>query len=436
MDFTFSNIFTTAFIGVLIYQCILSGFQYSLNRQKEYGYYTAYLFMLTVNFIVNFYFWLNPQVTSYNYLVIKQVFGLPVNFFIQIVYLYFLLYYLQINNTDTYFKKRVKQQIVINFVLGLGLTVYCFFRTDWGYTLNALVLVSSFVLYTYLYILLLKTRPGNYKFIVWGTVFIILGFIINVLLTIFEINYFYNDTIIMAGALIEIGFFNYGLQHKMKSQESALLLAKIEKQKAIEAEHRRVSADLHDEVGSALSSIQIMSVISKKKMDADAAESKKLLQLIGTQALKMQHSLSDIVWGLRTDLNSLDDMTIKMQEVLKYTLEPAQITHTIEMDNAINHVKLSVLQRRNILLILKEAVNNILKYAAAETVHIKFNKESNFLVMTIADSGKGFSSNHTTGNGLKNMETRAEQINGVLKVTSVLNSGTTINCKIPLQELN
>ena len=233
-----------------------------------------------------------------------------------------------------------------------------------------------------------------------------------------------------------IGFFNYALQHKMKNQESALLLAEIEKQKAIENEHRRVSADLHDEVGSALSSIQIMSVISKRKMDTDIAESKKLLRLIGTQALKMQHSLSDIVWGLRTDLNSLDDMTIKMEEILKYTLEPAQITHAIELDNTINDIKLSVLQRRNILLILKEALNNILKYADTATVHIKFKSENDFLIMAIADTGKGFGSGNPTGNGLKNMETRAVQINGELLVNSVINSGTTVYCKIPLQHLN
>ncbi len=436
MPFTFSNIFTIAFIGVLIYQCILSGFQYSLNKQKEYWYYTAYLFILIVNFVINFYFWLYPAITSNVSQIVKQIFGLPINFFIQIIYLYFLLHYLQIENSSIPFKKKVKQQIIINGIAGTALTIYCMFGLEWGYVLNGVLVVINFILYFNLYVLLIKTKLTNYKFIIWGTVFIIAGFLINVLLTIFEAAMFYNDVTIMMGAVIEIGFFNYALQHKMKNQESALLLAEIEKQKAIENEHRRVSADLHDEVGSALSSIQIMSVISKRKMDTDIAESKKLLRLIGTQALKMQHSLSDIVWGLRTDLNSLDDMTIKMEEILKYTLEPAQITHAIELDNAINDLKLSVLQRRNILLILKEALNNILKYADAATVHIKFKSENNFLIMAIADTGKGFGSGNPTGNGLKNMETRAVQINGELLVNSVINSGTTVYCKIPLQHLN
>lgn len=432
MAFTFSNLFTTAFIGIITYQCILSGFQYSLNRQKEYLFYTGYLLMLVINFIVNFYYWLFPGGTSYTYLVIKQIFGLPINFFIQVVYLYFLLHYLHIKNTNTGFKKSVTRQIVINLIAGAGLVIYSFTNTEWGYTLNAMVLLISFVLYTYLYILLIKTKPANYKFIVWGTVFIIIGFVINVVLTIAEASLFYNDITIMAGALIEIGFFNYGLQYKMQTQEKALLLAEIEKQKAIENEHRRVSADLHDEVGSVLSSIQIMSVISKKKLEGDVGETKKLLQLIGQQALKMQHGLSDIVWGLRTDLNSLDDLTIKIQEVLKYTLEPANITHEIVIDQTINSLKLSVLQRRNILLILKEAVNNILKHAAAQKVTIYFTRQDNFLQLQIADTGKGFTAGSPMGNGLKNMENRALQINGTVTINAVFNKGTTVVCNIPV----
>lgn len=436
MAFTFSNLFTTAFIGVLIYQFILSGFQYSLNKQKEYLYYTAYLLMLVINFVFNFYFWLQPNGTSYTYIATRQFFGLPINFFIQIVYLYFLLHYLQIENSSINFKKKVTHQIIINFIAGLALTVYCMFNLPWGNVLNGAILIVNLVLYFYLYILLIKTKLANYQFIIWGTVFIIAGFLINVLLTVFEVTLFYNDITIMMGAVIEIGFFNYALQHKMKSQEKALLLAEIEKQKAIESEHRRVSADLHDEVGSALSSIQIMSVISKKKMDDDAAESKKLLQLIGQQALKMQHGLSDIVWGLRTDLNSLGDLTIKIQEVLKYTLEPAKITHEIKMDPSINNLQLSVLQRRNILLILKEAVNNILKHAAAQKVTIHFTIQNNFLQLQIADTGKGFITGSAMGNGLKNMENRALQINGTITINSVVDSGTVVTCNIPVMALH
>lgn len=436
MAFSFSNIFTVAFIGILIYQFLLSAFQYSLNKRKEYLYYTGYLLMLVINFIVNFYFWIYNTGTSFSYLVIRQIWGLPINFFIQIIYLYFLLEYLHISNTDLIFKRQVRKQIQINLVLGIGLTLYCFYNPTWGYGLNALVIILSFVLYSFLYLLLIKTKLANYKFIVRGTIFLILGFVINVALTIFQFTLFYNDITIMVGVLIEIGFFNYGLQYKMKNQETALLLAEIEKQKAIESEYRRVSADLHDEVGSTLSSIQIMSVISKRKMEFDLPESKKLLQIIGIQALKMQHGLSEIVWGLRTDLNSLDDLTIKMEEILKYTLDPAEIAHEIDIDSEINNLKLSVLQRRNILLILKEAINNILKYADAKKVSIRFNKENDFLNMQIIDAGRGFDYTTTPGNGLKNMENRTIQIKGVFTISSEINKGTSICCKIPVEQLN
>jgi signal transduction histidine kinase len=238
----------------------------------------------------------------------------------------------------------------------------------------------------------------------------------------------------MAGTFIEVLFFNYALQFKMKYQEQQLLLAEIVKQKAITDEYNRVAADLHDEVGSTLSSIHINSVVAQKKINTDVIESKKLLQLIISQSKKMQHNLSDIVWGLRTDLDNIDDFGIKLREIMEHTLMASDIAYFINFNADIADIKLTVLQRRNIMLICKEAINNSLKYAQASTINIEFAKNENELVVQISDDGIGFKmlATQSITNGLTNMEKRTKQLHGFFKIDTKVNIGTIIICQFPI----
>lgn len=132
MQISFSNLFTIAFIGILIYQCGLSAIQFSLNKRREYLLYSLYIFVLIINFIVNFYFWINKDGETYNYLLLKQIFGVPINFFIQIIYLLFLIEYLHINKKYAKFRKHIYEQITYNVILGVGLTLYSIYNPLWA----------------------------------------------------------------------------------------------------------------------------------------------------------------------------------------------------------------------------------------------------------------------------------------------------------------
>ncbi len=428
MELNISNIFTVFFISILAYQCILSFIQYRINYKKEFLFYGLFILALFINFVVNFYYWLNPLKTD----IAKQLFGLPINFFIQVIYFLFLIEYLQLKSHKTILQKNIQSLFFINFILGIITTILALVISKWPFWLNAAIIIINVTLFFYTVYLLVKNKVQFSNFIIKGSAWLGVSFFINLLFAIFQFNFFNNDIIIMAGVLTEILYFNYALQNKMSTQEKQLLLAEINKQKAIDEEHRRVSADLHDELGSTLSSIQIMSVVSNKKIETDLPESKRLLQIISSQSQKMQHNLSDIVWGLRTDLDSVEDLTIKMNEILATTLGTAGIHYQIEVGADVNEIKLSVMQRRNILLIFKEAINNILKYAQAQkvTIHI-FVKPPN-LNLTITDDGIGFNQLelNNTSNGLTNMKLRAEQINGAVKINSVIGNGTIIFCSI------
>ena len=431
LDFVF--FFTCFGISVLLFQFILSAVTYILKREVHYFLYAIYLLLLSVNFIVNFYYWL-PQHADQLFSFIKLFFGLPINYFIYLFYLLFIRAFLQLKLQSPSLNKKVVFIIGINILMGVSSAIGYYLIPVWDFWWQHANMLFTFSIFVYPMIILRKTKVKYSKFIIRGSICLMISILCNNIFSTIGIGLNYCDSMILFGTFIEILFFNYALQFKIKDQEQALLLSELYKQKAIKDEYSRVAADLHDEVGSTLSSIHINSVVSAKKIDVDILESKKLLQLISKQSKKMQHNLSDIVWGLRTDLDNIEDFTARLQEILEQTVGVVDINYTIEMDDNLTQIKLSVLQRRNLLLIAKEAFNNCVKYANASSLKVRFDMLNNVLQMKIVDNGKGFNLNDVgnTSNGLTNISNRITQLNGTVKIVSNNTVGTTILCEIPL----
>jgi signal transduction histidine kinase len=434
MHINFIFFFTCFVISILIFQCILSFVQFTFKNERQFFLYGVYLFILSINFIVNFYFWLPANSNNQHLIFLKLFFGLPVNYFIYLSYLLFIKAFLQLPQLSKDLNKKINVIIVINIVLGIGTAIGYYNIPIWDFWWQHANMLFTFLLFIYPFYILRKTKVRYYQFIIRGSLCLIIGILLNIIFSLLQFDLTYCDSLLMAGTFIEVLFFNYALQFKMKEQEQQLLLAEIVKQKAITDEYNRVAADLHDEVGSTLSSIHINSVVAQKKINSDVIESKKLLQLIISQSKKMQHNLSDIVWGLRTDLDNIDDFGIKLREIMEHSLGASGIAYSINFEADIADIKLTVLQRRNIMLICKEAINNSLKYAEASTINIEFAKKENGLVIQISDDGIGFNMLATQNitNGLTNMEKRTKQLHGFFKIDTQVNMGTIIICQFPI----
>jgi signal transduction histidine kinase len=418
----------------LVFQCLLSLVHFGVNKQREFLLYSLNVFLLSINFSVNFYFWLQPTPAESAASYVQLFFGLPVNYFLYIVYCLFIKEYLQLGVFKRQLEKKIDTVIYINLLLGIGSAISLYFFPQWHFGFKHLLMLLTFCIIVYPLFLLRKTKVRYSHLIIRGSSFIVIGILMNILFSFLGYGIEYTDSMIIGGTFIEVMFFNYALQFKMKDQEQQLLRTEIEKQKAIKNEYKRVAADLHDEVGSTLSSIHIISVVSQKKMATDIPESKRLLQLITDQAKKMQHNLSDIVWGLSTDLDSVDDLAIKLREILEHTFGAVGVAYQIENIGGVSDIKLSVMQRRNLILIFKEAINNILKYARATKTQVSFAQQNDALTMQIEDDGVGFNMELTskTSNGLNNMARRTEQLGGHFSLQSIVNKGTTLIIIIPL----
>ncbi len=196
-----------------------------------------------------------------------------------------------------------------------------------------------------------------------------------------------------------------------------------------------IARDLHDEMGSTLTSIHIISKIAEQ----DAVENstvKKQFGQIKKYASGMMEKMGDMVWVVNPANDGLDKLIFKVKEHAIEVLEPLDIMLYFKSIKNPDHIRLNTSQRKNIYLIAKEAINNIVKHSLAQKVIMSFVTQDDFLCMNINDDGKGFEiPSDTKGNGLKNLRKRAEEIDASLQITSAKDKGTSVGLKIKKESL-
>jgi len=232
-----------------------------------------------------------------------------------------------------------------------------------------------------------------------------------------------NLILIGVGLLALVGYFVFN-RYQLKR--------KIAEQNALLAVRNNIAKDLHDEIGSALTSIKILSEVSGKNLYRDQVKTSSYLQKIAEQSGKMQQGMSDIVWAIRPDNDKLENMVVRMREYISHTLEPKNIQTIFTIDEDVLSRHIGMQQRRDFLLIFKEAINNTAKYAAADCVQVSLCLEGHHIKMRISDNGKGFdTAKLTSSSGLKNMRHRAEALNGRFAVSATPGKGTAIEIEFP-----
>ncbi|MCF0039900.1 ATP-binding protein [Dyadobacter sp. CY399] len=186
-----------------------------------------------------------------------------------------------------------------------------------------------------------------------------------------------------------------------------------------------ISADMHDEIGSTLSSITFYS--QALLMQIEKTEHQQVVQKIKENAQQVQEGLSDIVWSVKAGSDQIEDVFARMFQFGSTLAESKGFDFRFESDSQLQNLKLDMQTRKNLYLIFKEAMNNAAKYSNANTVEVYTTRESGRTKLTINDNGRGFDPGFIKkGNGLTNMHQRAAQMNGVLTIHSAIDEGTTI----------
>src|SRR5258705_10125326 len=189
----------------------------------------------------------------------------------------------------------------------------------------------------------------------------------------------------------------------------------------------KIATDLHDDIGSTLNSISVFSEVAKK----DSAKRDQALQMIGESSRKIVDSMSDIVWSINPDNDSLDKIIFRMRSLSYNLLKAKKIECSFSADENLSGIKLPMEIRRNFYLIFKEALNNLVKYSLASHASILISREHGSITCIIRNNGVGFdNSQKYAGNGLGNMKKRAEEIDAGLSIESVIGKGTSIELNL------
>jgi signal transduction histidine kinase len=199
----------------------------------------------------------------------------------------------------------------------------------------------------------------------------------------------------------------------------------------LEAVRNRIATDLHDDMGSTLSSIRIFSDVLQNQIAPVQPESVPVLQRISSSATELSESMQDIIWTIQTRHDSLQDVVTRMREFGLKMAEAKQIDFRMQVSDKFHTTKFHVEQRRNVYLIFKESINNAVKYSHCTKLEVDLTVTGKMLQLTIQDNGKGFDpATIRQGNGLQNLHKRAAEIKGQLAIHSAPGAGTRIELQM------
>jgi signal transduction histidine kinase len=225
-------------------------------------------------------------------------------------------------------------------------------------------------------------------------------------------------------ALIGFAFLGIGFLVYRYYQNQKLAVSKM---------RQKISQDLHDDIGASLSSLQIYGTIAEQSIENNPAKAIEMVNKISYQSKEILENMNDIVWSMKNNSTSNTSLEIKIKNYAVGLLSDNNIQFTYNMMQQADDVITGITARKNILLIAKEAMNNIAKYSKAANASLSLQMNGKELLLLIHDDGIGFTTDTVkNGNGLENMEQRTKELNGIFHIQSSPGAGTTVTASFPL----
>lgn len=217
-------------------------------------------------------------------------------------------------------------------------------------------------------------------------------------------------------------------QFKLKNK-----IRTLEKEKALEEERHRISKEMHDDLGAGLTQISLISEAAKRRKNAGRFPREELNDIAATSR-QLIENVSEIIWAMNPDFDSLSGMIAYLREQISKLLEYSGKEFSIEMPEDFEDINITNIRRKNILMLVKEAVNNSIKHSNASSINVTVELVNDHLYIKVSDDGNGFDPNQITrGNGLKNYSYRTGLLKGKVKLHSC-EDGTHIYFDIPLKD--
>jgi len=446
------DIITYIISGILLLMIFYSLAVYLQNRSREFLFYAVYALCSTALFFLKSFS--VSESKEWNFVYEEYM-----DFMILSVGVYFYLNFVRhFINTREDHKGLDKFLKIVEWVLIGLLTIFSiiYFFTD---EFTILFILENYITKNFMFIigvifvwysikkkdkLLNYLAAGNFSLLFFSilSLLILLGVKLNPSnkVPIFNKGLFYYEI----GVVLELMFFLSGLAYKNRRDLTERVQERerfklenerkeFEKQIAIvttrQEERDRISADMHDELGSGMTAIRLMSEIVKTKMKDQAFPE---LEKISNSSNDLLGKMNSIIWTMKSSNDSLESLVAYLRAHALEYFDSTPISCRVQVPDTIPIIEMSGEKRRNIFLSVKESLNNIMKHAQASEVTIQISVHPKKLVIQVADNGIGIDTEKLRrfGNGLSNMKRRMESINGDFNVEN--NGGSVITFTSPL----
>ena len=201
----------------------------------------------------------------------------------------------------------------------------------------------------------------------------------------------------------------------------------------LERVRTRIATDLHDDIGANLSLIAMLSEVARSQLQHDDSRSKEWFSTIATTSRDTVDAMSDIVWAVNPKRDHLRDLTRRMRRFADDIFAARNIEFQFRVPELDRDIRLGADLRREVFLIFKESINNIVRHSGCAASSVDLQVEDGWLVLTLIDDGKGIDEYRIgEGTGLGSMRQRAEKLGGSFEVSSPDADGTIVTLKVPL----
>ena len=201
----------------------------------------------------------------------------------------------------------------------------------------------------------------------------------------------------------------------------------------LERVRTRIATDLHDDIGANLSLIAMLSEVSRGQLRAGDARLQEWLNTIAATSRDTVDSMSDIVWAVNPKRDHLRDLTRRMRRFADDIFTARNIVFQFEAPNLDRDIRLGADLRREVFLIFKETINNVVRHSDCTQASVDLQIANGWLTLNVADNGRGLDPQSAgDGTGKSSMRQRAEKLGGTLRIDSPNGDGTRVTLRIPL----
>ena len=441
-----SDLMTYIFCGLLLMMILFSLANFIQGANPEFLFYSGYAFFLGTMLLTKTMFGFRSSHISFFFEAFMDFImqGLGIMF-----YMLFMQRFLDTKNKHPFLYKLYTAGITLLIVSMLSYTYFHYF-TD-NYTIEYLVENATKVLLLVMVIIFLIYSLRSWedklmRYLFWGNLCLFIFSLVSQLAVLLDSFFkelpgilgsslFYYEI----GLLLELVFFLAGLNRKNRRQlieqtkEREILkaqnqLKEYEKEiavyKAQQEERERISADMHDELGSGMTAIRLMSEIARNKMKENTPVE---IEKISSSADDVLNKMNAIIWSMNSGNDTLDNLVSYIRSYALEYFDQTPIECKVNTPATIPDLEITGDKRRNIFLCVKETLNNVLKHSKASLVTINI-ETSDRLRIQIADNGTGIDLQNLRqfGNGLKNISRRMEVISGTFNIENKEGTVTTL----------